>query len=390
MDGTSGSGSTHDRLRGWLALVRAPALGPATFLRFRDAGLDLVAIVGTRDLPVGTGLSAALRGYLVSPDWAGVERDLAWLDQAGHHLVTLDDDRYPPLLREITDPPLALFVRGDPIALTLPQLAIVGSRNPTEGGRRTARALAGELAATGLAITSGLALGIDAAAHEGALRADGVTVAVAGTGPDRVYPARHHALADRVAERGAVVSELPVGVAPLPAHFPRRNRIVSGLSAGTLVVEASLKSGSLITARLAAEQGREVFAIPGSIHNPLARGCHRLIRQGAKLVETAGDVLEELGPLLGIAVAEAQPVTLGGRAAPAPEGRRVLEVMGFDPVSPDELAERSGLPAGEVAGTLLLLELGGWVSCTAGGRYCRLSGAADPSSAAAPDAAGSP
>ena len=390
MDGTSGSGSTHQRLRGWLALVRAPALGPATFLRLRDAGLDLVAIVGTRDLPVGTGLSAALRGYLVSPDWAGVESDLAWLDQAGHHLVTLDDDHYPPLLREITDPPLALFVCGDPAALTLPQLAIVGSRNPTEGGRRTARAFAGELAATGLAVTSGLALGIDAAAHEGALGADGVTVAVAGTGPDRVYPARHRALADRVAERGAVVSELPVGAAPLPAHFPRRNRIVSGLCAGTLVVEASLKSGSLITARLAAEQGREVFAIPGSIHNPLARGCHRLIRQGAKLVETAGDVLEELGPLLGIAVTAAQPVTPGGRAAPAPEGRRVLEVMGFDPVSPDELAERSGLPAGEVAGTLLLLELGGWVSCTAGGRYCRLSGAADPSSAAAPDAAGSP
>ena len=370
--------------------MRAPALGPITFQRLRAGGIDLVALVGTRDLPAGTGLGAELRGYLVAPDRDGVERDLAWLAGPRHHLVTLDDDNYPPLLRELADPPLALFVRGDPAALALPQLAIVGSRNPTEGGRRAARAFAAELGAAGLAITSGLALGVDAAAHEGALDADGITLAVAGTGLDRIYPARHAMLADRIAERGALVSELPLGAAPLPAHFPRRNRIVSGLSAGTLVVEASLKSGSLITARLAAEQGREVFAIPGSIHNPLARGCHRLIRQGAKLVETAGDVLEELGPLLGITGTDTPPATVGQRAALAPAGQRLLGLMGFDTVSPDELADRSGLAAGEVSGTLLLLELGGWVSCTAGGRYCRLSGAADPSSAAAPDAAGSP
>jgi DNA processing protein len=378
MDGTHGSGSTPRELKGWLALLRAPALGPITFLRLRAGGIDLVGLVGTRDLPPGTGLGAALRGYLVEPDWAGVERDLAWLDAPGHHLLTLDDPRYPPLLRELADPPLGLFVRGDPAALAQPQLAIVGSRNPTEGGRRTARAFAAELGAAGLAITSGLATGIDAAAHEGALAADAVTLAVAGTGPDRVYPARHARLADRIAERGAVATELPVGTAPLPAHFPRRNRIVSGLSAGTLVVEASLKSGSLITARLAAEQGREVFAVPGSIHNPLARGCHGLIRQGAKLVEAAGDVLEELGPLLGAGAARPRPADPGGRAPPGPAGRRLLDLMGFDPLSPDELADRSGLSAGEVSGTLLLLELGGWVSCAAGGRYCRLSGAAGP------------
>jgi DNA processing protein len=389
MDGTSGSGPTRQRLKAWLALVRAPALGPTTFLRLREAGIDPVAYVGTRALPAGTGLGAAVRGYLASPDWPGVERDLAWLEGPGHHLLTLDDDRYPPLLRELPDPPLALFVRGDPAALVLPQLAIVGSRGPTEGGRRTARAFAAELGAAGLAVTSGLALGIDGAAHEGALDAGAVTVAVAGTGPDRIYPARHRGLADRIAERGAVVSELPVGVAPLPAHFPRRNRIVSGLCAGTLVVEASVKSGSLITARLAAEQGREVFAVPGSIHNPLARGCHQLIRAGAKLVETAGDVLVELGPLLGVAASRTTGRPADSRAAIPPAQQRVLGIMGFDPVSPDELAERSGLPAGEVAGTLLLLELGGWVSCAAGGRYCRLSGAADASSAAAPDAAGS-
>jgi DNA processing protein len=390
MDGTHGSGSTHRELKGWLALLRAPALGPVTFLRLRAAGLDLVDLVGTRDLPAGTGLGAALRGYLVAPDWDGVDRDLAWLARPGHHLLTLDDPRYPALLREIADPPLGLFVRGDPAALSLPQLAIVGSRNPTEGGRRTARAFAAGLGTAGLAITSGLATGIDAAAHEGALAAAAVTLAVAGTGPDRTYPARHRPLADRIVERGAVVTELPVGVAPLPAHFPRRNRIVSGLSAGTLVVEASLKSGSLITARLAAEQGREVFAIPGSIHSPLARGCHRLIRQGAKLVETAGDVLEELDPILGVGIEGAPNLQAQRRAPPGPAARRLLALMGFDPLSPDELADRSGLSAGEVGGTLLLLELGGWVSCTAGGRYCRLSGAADPFAAAAPDAAGSP
>ena len=390
MDGDSGSGSTHRRLRAWLALTRAPALGPHTFFRLRAIGLDLIEHVGARPVPAGAALPPALRDYLAVPDWAGVERDLEWLDQEGHQLVTFDDPGYPPLLRGIADPPLALFVRGNAATLTLPQLAVVGSRNPSAGGRRTAHAFAAELSMASLAVTSGLAMGIDAAAHEGALAAGGVTLAVAGTGLDRVYPARHRALADTIVERGALVSELPIGVPPLPAHFPRRNRIVSGLCAGTLVVEASLRSGSLITARLAAEQGREVFAIPGSIHNPLARGCHRLIRQGAKLVETAGDVLEELGPLLGASGVEPQSAVAGTTGRLDPTQRRLLSMMGFDPISTDELVERSGRPAGEVAGALLLLELGGWVSCAAGGRYCRLGGPADPPSAAAPDASGSP
>jgi len=389
MDGTRGSGSTHHRLKAWLALARAPALSPVTFLELRTAGVDLLEHVGARGLPAGLPLSPAVRGQLAAPDWPGVERDLDWLGKDGNHLLTIDDPAYPPLLHEIPDPPLVLYVRGDPGALCAPQLAIVGSRNPTEGGRRTARAFAAELAAAGLAVTSGLALGIDGAAHEGALAGGGRTVAVAGTGLDRVYPARHRELAERIAAAGALVSELPTGVPPLPAHFPRRNRIVSALCVGTLVVEASLKSGSLITARLAAEQGREVFAIPGSIHSPLARGCHRLIRQGATLVESAGDVLAELAPLLGVTT------TTPGNAArrntrPEPAQQHLLDLMGFDPVSTDELVARSGRPAGEVAAGLLLLELGGWVSCAAGGRYCRLSGPADPPSAAAPCATGSP
>ena len=389
MDGTRGSGATHHRLKAWLALARAPALSPAAFLQLRAAGIDLLEHVGARRLPAGLPVSSALRSQLLAPDWPGVERDLAWLDQDGNRLVSIEDPAYPPLLREIPDPPLVLYVRGDPGALCAPQLAIVGSRNPTEGGRRTAQAFAAGLAAAGLAVTSGLAAGIDGAAHEGALAGGGRTVAVAGTGVDRVYPARHRELAGRIAAAGALVSELPTGVPPLPAHFPRRNRIVSGLCVGTLVVEASLRSGSLITARLAAEQGREVFAIPGSIHSPLAHGCHRLIRQGATLVESAGDVLAELAPLLGV-VATAHGTATGPDRRPKPSQQRLLDLMGFDPVSPDELVERSGLGAGDVMAGLLLLELGGWVSCAAGGRYCRLSGPADPPSAAAPCANGSP
>jgi DNA processing protein len=254
------------------------------------------------------------------------------------------------------------------------QLAIVGSRNPTPSGQQTAMDFARFLARAGLVISSGLAAGIDGAAHRGALQTDTPTLAVTGTGLDRVYPARHRDLAHRIAEQGALVSELPPGTPPLPANFPRRNRIISGLSIGTLVVEAAQKSGSLITARLATEQGREVFAIPGSIHNPLARGCHALIRQGAKLVETAEDILEELGPLLGSLVAAgtqaADPVE------PAPrkwdqEYQQLMAALDFDPAPVDLLIQRSGLTADAVSSMLLLLELEGFVSAAAGGRYCR-------------------
>jgi DNA processing protein len=303
-----------------------------------------------------------------------VERDLAWLEQPGTHLLRLGEARYPPLLRQIPYPPPLLFVHGNPDCLRRPQLAIVGTRNPTPLGRETARRFATHLAEAGLAITSGLALGIDAAAHQGALAsADGRTVAVMGTSLDRVYPAKHRDLAHAIAERGVLVSELPVGTAALAENFPRRNRLISGLALGVLVVEAATRSGSLITARLAAEQGREVFAIPGSIHNPLAKGCHALIRQGAKLVETAADILEELGALAAVGAGETEPsATVPAAAELDAEYQQLLVAMSDAPVGVDLLVERCGLTAEVVSSMLLILELEGYVAAVPGGLYCRL------------------
>jgi DNA processing protein len=363
----------------WLALYRAPGIGPTTFQSLLEKfGAPRAVFEAKHQLSSGSFLGKPALEYLQDPDWAAVEKDIAWLAQPGHHVLTLSDPVYPQLLREITDPPPLLFVVGDPAVLSTPQLAIVGSRNPTTGGRETAQDFARHLAATGLTITSGLALGIDAASHRGALDGGGLTIAVAGTGLDRVYPARHHDLAHQIAERGALVSEFVLGTPPLPDHFPRRNRIISGLSLGTLVVEAAQRSGSLITARMAAEQGREVFAIPGSIHNPLARGCHFLIRQGAKLVETANDIIEELGPLAGTLVPDYSTSTLrndftGHSVEVSAESEKVIACLGFEPASVDRLVERSGLTAEAVSSILLMLELQGYVSSTAGGLYTQLA-----------------
>lgn len=297
---------------------------------------------------------------------------------ADRHYVHRDDPRYPPLLRQISDAPEALFVRGDPAALSQPQLAIVGSRNATAGGLETARAFATHLAGCGFGITSGMALGIDAAAHAGAIAGGGRTVAVMGTGPDLVYPRRHAALAGQIAAHGALCTEFPPGMAPLRENFPRRNRIISGLAVGTLVVEARLQSGALITAHCATEQGREVFAIPGSIHNPLAKGCHRLIREGAKLVESTEHVLEELAELLGAGTLAGEMSganVAASTGAPAhaddPDYARLLDALGWDTVDADTLVLRSGLTAGEVSSMLLILELEGSVLPLAGGRYQR-------------------
>jgi DNA processing protein len=358
-----------DRLRCWLGLIRAPGLGPMTLLPLLDAGATAVQLVASP-----SGLPAKLREAIAAIPWELVEQDLAWLAGADNHFLAIDDPDYPALLRGIADPPLGLFVHGDPAVLSLPQLAMVGSRNPSSGGARTAREFAAHLAQAGLAITSGLAVGIDAAAHQGALAGGGITLAVTATGLDRVYPARHRELAHQIAERGALVSEFPPGTPPLPGHFPRRNRIISGLAVGTLVVEAALKSGSLITARQAVEQGREVFAIPGSIHNPLARGCHALIRQGAKLVETADDIAEELTALFGGLSLQATATEQSqSQAAPGLDAdyQCLLDALGYDPMTVDALVARTGLAAEAVSSMLLLLELEGHVSSTPGGFFSR-------------------
>jgi len=362
-------------LRYWLALLHTPGLGSRGINRLLGfSGGDPRPLFGAQH-PSHDGLRQESIAWLRDPDWDQVEQDLRWLEGDNRTLLTLRDARYPLLLREIADPPPLLFVQGHAAALEMAQLAIVGSRNPTPSGQQTALDFARFLAGAGLAITSGLAAGIDGAAHRGALESTTPTLAVTGTGLDRVYPARHRDLAHRIAEQGALISELPPGTPPLPANFPRRNRIISGLSAGTLVVEAAQKSGSLITARLAAEQGREVFAIPGSIHNPLARGCHALIRQGAKLVETAEDILEELNPLLGtlLKVPREKPAA---EAEPTPrrwdrEYQLLMAALDFDPAPVDLLIQRSGLTADAVSSMLLLLELEGFVSAAPGGRYCR-------------------
>jgi len=354
-------------LSSWLTLLRAPGLHAASLrtLLQRFGSVDSIDWLPALRREHGPAIDAELR----------------WLEHDAHHFVPLGSDGYPPLLAEVSDAPIGLFVRGDPALLSLPQLAIVGSRNPTAGGRDNATSFAAHLARCGLAVTSGLAIGIDAAAHQGALAAEGITVAVCGTGLDIDYPFANSALAATIAKRGALVSEFPLGMPALQANFPRRNRIISGLTLGTLVVEAAVRSGSLITARLAAEQGREVFAIPGSIHNPLARGCHQLIRQGAKLVETADDILVELRALAGALAAALAPALQvavpnernAGAAAPVLDKAYeiLLDALGFEPAGVDTLVERTGFAADEVAAMLLILELDGALESRPGGRYVR-------------------
>jgi DNA processing protein len=309
------------------------------------------------------------------PDPRGIERDLAWLAGPRRSLVAADDPRYPRQLAAVPRMPPALFVEGDAAVLAQPQVAIVGSRAATAAGRETAFDFAARLAALGFTITSGLAAGIDAAAHEGAIAAGGTTIAVCGTGLDRVYPPEHESLAERIAASGALVSEFPTGTAPAAYNFPRRNRVMSGLSKGVLVVEAAARSGSLITARLAGEQGREVMAVPGSIHNALARGCHRLIKDGAALVETMDDVLAALGATPLESAAEPARATSADAKNPGgaldSDAEMLLNALGFGPTDFDRLVERTGWSASSVLSKLQLLELEGRIESLAGGRYGR-------------------
>lgn len=362
-------------LEEWLLVSQSTGIGSRYFQQlighFGSPGKVLSA---SRTELADLGLPRAAIDNLKRRKAADIEPTLTWLRQPGHRLLTLDDENYPDLLREINGPPPLLYLIGDAGLLTQPQLAIVGSRNPTPTGLGNAREFARSLTRMGLCVTSGLAIGIDGAAHTGALEA-GSTIAVMGTGPDRIYPASHRELAHHIAERGLLVSEFPPGTQARAENFPRRNRLISGLSLGTLVIEAAVQSGSLITARLATEQGREVFAIPGSIHNPQARGCHALIRQGAKLVESAQDILEELGPLLASMI----PVTCDPHSETEttrprftdPVYHRLIDAIGYDPATVDELITRTGLTADAVSSMLLVLELDGHVSSAPGGIYCR-------------------
>jgi len=320
----------------------------------------------------GVDLPPAARTFLATPDESAVALDLAWLETSGATILLCTDREYPPLLRQISGAPAALYVLGSVESLASAQLAMVGSRHATPAGCSTARDFAAWFARAGLTVTSGLAEGIDAASHAGALAAGGLTVAVCGSGLDRVYPAGHAALAARIRAHGALLSEFPPRTPPLRQHFPRRNRIISGLSLGTLVVEAARRSGSLITARLAADAGREVFAIPGSIHSPLARGCHQLIKQGAKLVEEAADVISELKisfPKEPLTTSRSEPARAG---ALDKEYEMLLDALDFAPTTIDGLVARTHLPTESVASMLLILELEGRVAALPGGRYGRM------------------
>lgn len=362
-----------DELVGWLRLTLAPGIGCVTQHRLlRRFGLP-AALFATPPAVLAREIGAKATDALLGHDAsAAIAATADWLSAPGNHLLTLADAGYPRALLDLPDAPAVLYLRGDTRVLATPALAVVGSRAATAGGMQNAEQFSAAIARAGYAIVSGLALGIDAAAHRGALAAGGTTIAVVGTGLDRVYPARHRELAHTIGEHGLLVSELPLGSGPHPANFPRRNRIIAALARGVLVVEAARESGSLITARLAGELGREVLAIPGSIHAPQARGCHQLIRQGAKLVETADDILEELG----VTPAPATPATgpTAARAADAGAGASpVLVALGHDPCALDTLAVRTGLTADALLAMLLELELDGHVAALPGGRYQRLA-----------------
>lgn len=364
-------------LDSWLKLHMTPGISLALFHKLLNHFHSATAVCGAGSTELAQlGLAPKTIEHLKKDDSASaVAAALHWAQQPRQQIVTLADNAYPPLLKSIHNPPPLLYVKGDPTVLSEPQLAIVGSRNPSHGGEETAHAFGLHLAQAGLVITSGLALGIDGAAHRGALAAKGVTIGVMATGIDRVYPARHRALAESIMENGALVTEFPLGTEPLPELFPQRNRIISGLVYGVLVVEAAERSGSLITARYATEQAREIFAIPGSIHNPMARGCHQLIRQGAKLVESVQHILEELAPQLSDRLRMENQVKAASKEKTTEldaDYQGLLQLIDYDPISIDQMVERSGLPARSVSSMLLILELHGLIRAESGGRYCRV------------------
>lgn len=390
--------SARESLAAWIRLSLTEGVGPQT-------ARELLSRFGLPEDIIGAGFPAlqkcvpekmayALSGAPSEAMQQQIERTLAWADIDGNHVLTLADDSYPKALLSIPDPPPLLYAKGRIALLSRPALAIVGSRNATVQGMQNAERFAHTLSASGLTVVSGLALGIDAAAHLGALGAKaaqaapgtpatpaasgeaGSTIAVTGTGLDLVYPARHHALAHRIAIEGCLLSEYPLGTQAMASNFPRRNRLISGLGMGVLVVEAALHSGSLITARSATEQGRDVFAIPGSIHSPLSKGCHQLIRQGAKLVESAQDIMEELRwqqPAAALPAPSDTGTTRDAAGADDEPLARLFALAGHDPVSIDQLIARSGMRAADIQAALLTLEMQQRVELLPGGQYRRLA-----------------
>ena len=356
----------------WLTLEAVPGLGPDTLghlLEVFPGPVDILQASAAQLSPVvGRAMAQAIQTAADKPETARlITAAMDWLSLPGNHFIPRTDPRYPPQLLELQDVPAWLYVKGDPDWLARPMVAIGGSRHATQQGLRDAAAFAQAFSEAGLTVVSGLALGVDTAAHEGGLAGLGSSVAVVGTGLDRVYPARNRDLAHRLAGQGAIVSEFPLGTPPKAGHFPRRNRLISGMSMGVLVVEAALESGSLITARLAAELGRDVFAMPGSIHSALSKGCHRLIKQGAKLVESAADVLEELGPRLH----QHQCYTRGDAPASGTSGDPVLDALAPGPLALDQLSERLGLTVETLSVRLLSAEMSGQVARLPGGLYQR-------------------
>lgn len=374
MNAEKGISVSEDELAFWLALLLTPGIGPRRFQALLDrfgSPRELFEMPSSV-LAEAKVIPKALISQLTTPDWSQVEKQLNWQQDRNKQIITCADQCYPPLLKEISDPPPLLFVQGTVELLSRQQIAVVGSRNPTADGSENSYAFACDLSHRGYLITSGLALGVDSAAHRGALAAEGATIAVMGTGPDHYYPPNNRPLANEIIQNGALITEFPLGTPPLAENFPRRNRIISGMSLGVLVTEAALRSGSLITARSALEQGREVFAIPGSIHNPLARGCHALLRDGAKLVENSQDIIEELGALSSLEQRCEQPTTQPLFSSPLNHKEKmVLSHLGFDPHSIDLLVERTGLTAEELSSILLVLELHNHVKAAPGGHYVR-------------------
>jgi DNA processing protein len=344
-------------------LAQLAALSPSLDMR------ELTVTGGFAALELTTRMAA----LLTHPDETAIDADLRWVAHSEANFLAATDARYPALLRETPDAPAVLYVLGDVGSLADPQIAMVGSRSCTAGGRDTARRFAAWFARAGLAVTSGLALGIDTASHEGALQAGGSSIAVLGCGLDICYPRENQRLLERIVQSGAVVSEFPPGTEPRPALFPQRNRIIAGLSSGTVVVEAASRSGSLITARLAGTAGREVFALPGSIHNEMARGCHELIRQGAKLVEKPEDILSELKIPLSAQILATSPPNPSGGPMLDKEYKILLDALAFEPAGIDTLIDRTGLNGASIASMLLVLELEGHVAPHPGGRYSRLA-----------------